>query len=161
MDEAEIRRKRLQAYLDQKLGGVEAELARRIKRSPSQTSDMLAGRKAFGAKMARYVEKQLGMERYHLDHDDSAVAVPPTPTAALERSQEIGDVEISKSALELIRAWNALPLNERMAIKRKVELAALRYSEPVPDENLAGLAAPGTPTAELVAKKKVRSPGTQ
>jgi hypothetical protein len=89
MDLQAIRRENLRAYMAAKLGGVEAELARCIGRSPSQTSDMLAGRKSFGEKVARDIEKKLQLEQGELDRDAtapfSAPAQAQTITATLER----------------------------------------------------------------------------
>ncbi len=79
MDEttlASIRRRNFRALIDAGLHGSQAEIARRVKRPGSQIGDMLAGRKAFGEKVARSLEERLGIPRGILDADQvhSAVA---------------------------------------------------------------------------------------
>lgn len=155
-------------------GGNQSALARAVNK-------MLPKEEQITAQAIQYLQKRTGKpaRKSGLTHIIAQVAGlnPPginggelraTSPPVLERSQEIDDVELSKAALELIRAWNALPLNERMVIKRRVESAALRYLDPVPDEQLTDLAAPGTPTAEKAktppdkpkSGKKTRQPGT-
>lgn len=45
----------------------DAELARRVKRSPQQVSAWMNGRRPIGEKLARYIEEQLGLARFYLD----------------------------------------------------------------------------------------------
>lgn len=73
----EIRRGNLAAYCDRECGGNQAELARRAQRKPNQIADMLAGRKAFGEKVAREIERNLGMPPNQLDHQTQALAAAP------------------------------------------------------------------------------------
>lgn len=49
----EIRRARLREAIDRWCDGNQAEFARKVRRAPSQISDMLSGSKSFGAKVAR------------------------------------------------------------------------------------------------------------
>lgn len=60
MEISDIRRRRLQEAVDKWFGGNVAALGRAVSRPGTQISDMLAGRKAFGEKVARAIEKSLG-----------------------------------------------------------------------------------------------------
>lgn len=92
-------------------------------------------------------------------------------TADDQLSDEAGVAmaDIRREGLELLRAWQKLPENERDEFKRRVEVAAMKYSRRVNDERLDHLAAPGTKAASRAgkaarkapAKAKARTPGTQ
>lgn len=47
--------------------GTAAELARALERSPQQINDMLAGKKSFGPRIARYIEEKLNLGKGFLD----------------------------------------------------------------------------------------------
>lgn len=68
--ETDHRLQRLLHYLSTECGDNRNELARRIGRSPSQTNDMLNGRKSFGEKIARSIEDRLGKPHGWLDLPD-------------------------------------------------------------------------------------------
>lgn len=77
MEIQDLRRKNLRDYLQVDCENNAAELARRIKRSPSQVNDLLAGRKSFGEKFARIIEPLIGkspgwLDAEHSTEDDSA-----------------------------------------------------------------------------------------
>lgn len=111
--EAATRRVRLAAYAA-KEGISEAELARRIGRSPSQTSDMLAARKSFGEKIARSIEVKLGLPRLWLDSTDGA-APPASPAAA---------PELSPLESRLLDAFKVLLPEQRERLVGEVEATA-------------------------------------
>lgn len=73
MDIQDVRRRNLRAFMDRECGGVQAELARRIGLSPSQTADTLSGRKSFGEKVARQIEETAGLRPFALDIDDGGI----------------------------------------------------------------------------------------
>jgi hypothetical protein len=86
--------------------------------------------------------------------------------SAVELAQEVAGMELTRDAIALVRAWMALPENEREDFKRKIETASLRYRARVPDERLSHLAAPNSATARKQAERakprtKKRTPGTQ
>lgn len=84
-----------------------------------------------------------------LDGDSRARNVQPEPPReAHTYAQEVPVVEITRGTAELIRAWEALPENERMRFKREIVAKAAIYRDYVPDGRLGHLAAP---TAEGVA----------
>jgi hypothetical protein len=66
MEIAEIRRKALEAIVER--DGL-ACIARKTGKPDRQINDMLAGRKAFGEKVARQIEAALGLQKYWLDTD--------------------------------------------------------------------------------------------
>jgi hypothetical protein len=115
-DLAYRRRTALRAYLHKECGGVEAELARRIGRSPSQVADMLAEppRKSFGEKIARDIEKRLRLPPGQLDqgaqsmHLYKATALAPGVRETLERLRamlQIAPPDDRKPAMSMIESW--------------------------------------------------------
>lgn len=67
----DLRRANLLAYCRRECGGNQADLARRANRKPNQISDMLAGRKSFGEKVAREIEANLGLQPGAFDRPES------------------------------------------------------------------------------------------
>jgi hypothetical protein len=63
-----------------------------------------------------------------------------TSAPALELASEIDGMELTKDALAVVRAWMALPENEREDFKQKIETASLRHRKSVPDEHLKHMA---------------------
>lgn len=53
-DPQQHRRSALRRWMDTHVGGNASALARRLGRSPAQINDVLAGRKSFGEKFARF-----------------------------------------------------------------------------------------------------------
>lgn len=74
---------------------------------------------------------------------------------------KVNGMELTQEALEVAKAFMELPGNERERFKRDIQVAALRYQRHVPDEKLAHLAAPDSPTAKRLGTKRKVSPGTQ
>lgn len=61
--------------------------------------------------------------------------------------------QMSKQELDLIRNFRALPERDRNDYQRRIEVLALAYKEPVPDEKLSGWAAkPHKKTSKQAAK---------
>lgn len=60
----------------------------------------------------------------------------------------------SSQAIELMRNWSALPENERMQYFRRIEVMALAYREPVPDEKLSPDVRRGAPRHKVKARLK-------
>jgi hypothetical protein len=108
MDESDQdgRRRRLRAWMNQHCNGVEAELARRVGKSPTQISDTLAGRKPFGEKLARSIEAKLKMPRKALDSDG-----PPT-------------TELSSPGAALLTLWRRLTKRQQAALFEQIEATA-------------------------------------
>lgn len=74
VEQAAIRRANLRRYVDEKLDGNVSELNRRYREGkgvPSYFNDLLAGRKSFGEKVARAIEKALDLAAGQLDVKDS------------------------------------------------------------------------------------------
>lgn len=67
MDIHGIRRLNLAALIKSDFGGNVSAFARRIDRKPSQILDVMAERKGFGEKLARYIEEKLGLTQQILD----------------------------------------------------------------------------------------------
>jgi hypothetical protein len=79
MDIAVTRRSNLKAYVISALADNNSELARLTRRVPSFFNDLFAGRKSFGEKLARKLEKQLGLPHMSLDEPSDAEAAGPSP----------------------------------------------------------------------------------
>lgn len=84
---ADIRRSNLQALVD--THGLTA-VSKRVKRSPTQISDMLAGRKSFGEKVARAIEHQWDASRAPLWLD---VDLSEDSTGQLNKEDNVFPVE--------------------------------------------------------------------
>lgn len=69
---------------------------------------------------------------------------PARLVAPAEREDDMGDatMDMRREAAELLRAWYALPENERDDFKRRIEVASLRHRRKVPDRDVEHLAAP-------------------
>lgn len=72
MNIVEIRIKNLQRLLNDKAGGNQTELGRLIGKRQSYVSDLLAGKKSFGEKVARDIEGGLGLGPGWLDRESKA-----------------------------------------------------------------------------------------
>lgn len=141
MTEADTRRERLKAYISQESIS-EAEVARRIGRSPSQVSDMLAGRKAFGEKIAREIERKLDLYRGFLD--DLPALSPTDLLPTQRRALDLHD-RLRHSGREL---W--------FAIGELIAEAPAKAPAKAPKESREIL--PAVPTTSLPrGSKKVRS----
>jgi len=67
MDIHGVRRLNLTALINRDFSGNVSAFARRIDRKPSQILDVMAERKGFGEKLARYIEEQLNLTPHVLD----------------------------------------------------------------------------------------------
>ena len=105
-DLVEMRRSRLRLAADRWFGGSQARLAKAANRLPQQISDMMAGRKSFGEKVARAIETELSGDPCHM------------PQGWLDgRGEETvgpADAPVSDSGTprnyELVRARGTVPL---------------------------------------------------
>lgn len=123
------------------------ELSERTGRvlSASRISNYEQGTRLCKPQQAAILAPHLGVTASHLQCLDA-------------RGEE--DDEMSPEAKRLLRGWEALPENERMAYLRRIETLALAYRDPVPDENLAHRAAPTAKVGKrLTGKKPSRKPG--
>lgn len=100
MDLKQIRLLNLDRYLKHECGGNAAELARRIKRSPSQVNDLFAGRKSFGEKLARAIENEIGAVSGCLD---LPAEKKQSATATLSLSANLSEIGLSPGAAQLVR----------------------------------------------------------
>lgn len=82
-EDAAIRLENLRRILNERRPAVTgAELARRMGVQRSYTSELLAGRKSFGEKVARTIEAALDLPRGWLDNATDEEPVPSKPPAA-------------------------------------------------------------------------------
>lgn len=95
----DTRRARLQAYMDAKCGGSQAELAQRLGISPGRVSQILKPGGAYGEKIARRHEKKLRLGPGYLDRED-----PPGAGAMGEPSA----LYLTEDQRELLRLYAPL-----------------------------------------------------
>lgn len=118
---AELRRARLLTYIKRnpEYGNVNA-FATGIGKSPSQIADMLAGRKAFGEKVAREIERLTGMPTGSLDRFEEQEGPDAEPEHVGEAAAAIAKLTPKRpspaEAIELLRdAMSSLTDVERLA----------------------------------------------
>lgn len=87
--------------------------------SASRLSNYEQGIRTLGIKEALALGKILGVNASHLLCIDGE------------------DGEMTQQEAELLRNYRALPENERGAYARRIEVLAMAYKEPVPDEKLS------------------------
>ena len=113
---AEIRRRRLA----QLVGDNQAAFAARIERTAPFVNSLLKDqRKSFGEKLARDLEKRLGLGVGWLDSDEYGTT-PPTPAKVTERAQLWG-FEITAEGAQVAREWQKLEPDVRLLIQSLIE----------------------------------------
>lgn len=65
----EVRRRALQAVIDQRFGGVQSRFGIAVGRQSDYISRLLAGKKQLGERLARDIERALGLELGYLDRE--------------------------------------------------------------------------------------------
>ena len=96
--------------LSQRLGGV---------LSKSRLSNYEQGARMIGPQEALAIAPILGVQPAHL------------------LCVDVEEGEMTAQEMELLRNFRALPENDRAAYSRRIEVLALAYREPVPDEKLS------------------------
>ena len=96
--------------LSQRLGGV---------LSKSRLSNYEQGARMIGPQEALAIAPILGVQPAHL------------------LCVDVEEGEMTAQEMELLRNFRALPENDRVAYSRRIEVLALAYREPVPDEKLS------------------------
>lgn len=81
MDIQSVRRSNLRRAIEDLEHGNMTALAERAKKSPTQISDMLSGRKAFGEKVARAIERALDLPSGWMDQPHGIVHIGAATTA--------------------------------------------------------------------------------
>lgn len=152
-----------------------AELARRTGSTRGAVSHWYSGRSEPEGQRLVLAAEALGVRAKWLATGDGERYVePPQPARADTRviemvagplprfegedEEEIATMEMRRNAAELVRAWMALPENERDDFKRQIEVASLRYRRKVPDRKVEHLAAPTAPSRSGKPLQKRRKP---
>jgi len=104
--------------------------------SPSRISNYEQGTRGLKQREANVLARVLGVEPAYL----LCVDVEDDDMTPLER--------------ELLRNFRALPEKDRIAYARRIEVLALAYREPVPDENLPLLIRQGAPKSKKPSKQR-------
>lgn len=58
---------------------------------------------------------------------------------------DVGEAEMTQQEIELLRNYRALPERDRAEYSRRIEVLAMAYKEPVPDERLSTMVRKGAP----------------
>lgn len=145
-----------------------SEFARRIVMSRSNASHWANGRaKNISAELMEKGALELGVNVAWLMRGEGPrsgplPAVGESPSRYdLERTTEVEGVELTKAAIEVAKAFMALPENMRDDYKRKIETEALKHRSRILDADLGHLAAPQKETINDDKGKKKPSGGTQ
>lgn len=120
--------KRLRSAREQK-GLTLAELSKRVGGllSPSRLSNYEQGTRMIGTNEALALHSILGVQPSHL------------------LCVDIEGDEMTPQELELLRNYRALPERDRCDYSRRIEVLAMAYREPVPDERLSPSVRAGKP----------------
>lgn len=73
MDREEHRRQRLKSLIDSKYSGIQRNLINQFGLNSGEMSRILSGKKAFGERKARNLERIIGLQSGWLDHEDIAL----------------------------------------------------------------------------------------
>lgn len=84
MDPKEIRRIRLQKCIDEKFDGRQVNFIDHTSENQGEISAMLSGKKSFGEKKARSLEKKLGLDAGWLDQEQHAQATSGTSKGVID-----------------------------------------------------------------------------
>lgn len=117
MTNPDIRRQRLRQWIDAKHGGNITAFADSIGRKQPQISDVLAGAKSFGEKLARRIEDKAGMPKRYLDGPD----VTGQLTALYH------GVKLTRSGALLGAEWEKLPIDLRADFEEKILAAVAKH----------------------------------
>jgi hypothetical protein len=111
-DVQSARRRAVQKLIDERWAGNASAFARAAKKPQSQIADMLRGEKSFGEKVARSIEKNLGLADGALDLPAAGRAPPADPSP------------LSPGALVIARLWDQLPTPAQECVAQIVDLFA-------------------------------------
>ena len=142
MEIADIRRKVLAAIVER--DGL-ASVAKRVEKPDSQINDMLAGRKSFGEKVARAIEKKYApdLPPGWLDKDDAPKSMscsaseqpnPPCVDANLNKSTEFlagntTTVAFSKDEQELVKGYRLASPREKRSMLHTAQIVIEDFSK--------------------------------
>lgn len=116
----ELRRSRLRQWIVDQFAGNASEFARFVKRTQPQIQDMLDGRKSFGEKVARSIEKAARMPPGHLD--DVRIANEVREPAALYHG-----VMLTRAGALLGAEWEKLQLSDRIEVEQDIQARVARH----------------------------------
>lgn len=113
MDIQAVRRQRLREWIKDNHKSVVLQFAQTVGKPQSQMADMLDGRKSFGEKVARQLEKLARMPPLWLDMDPTGGGVRE-PTAAYH------GIQLTRAGALLAAEWEKLDLADRVEIETMV-----------------------------------------
>lgn len=106
---ADTRRARLREYIETVCDGNAAEVSRRSGKSPSQINDTLSGRKSFGEKVARNLEKELGLPELWFDQSDAQENTVAAVLSQIAPILEHAPDSIRQAVLDLVLKYEHNP----------------------------------------------------
>jgi len=110
----QVRRNRLRQWIDDKFDGVASRFAASVGKSQPQIQDMLSGRKSFGERIARDLERRGQMGKGWLDAESGPVVA--------DRAAATHSWSISPSAeeAEVGREWGKLEEPQRSCVREQI-----------------------------------------
>lgn len=124
--EAEARRANLRRLVQDRAGGNVTRFGALVGKQQSYISDLLAGRKAFGEKVARQIEAKLALKRGWLDAPANQPAPPDPPPAIAEHPARFTGALTPKQSVMIL-------LMESLTAQQQDEL--IRHAQERADEN--------------------------
>lgn len=124
----EVRRKALNHVIKQEHSGNRSAFARRADKPAAQIADMLAGRKKFGEKIARQIERRAGLAKGLLDIDPDS----PQGVHAVREAMTAYGLPITPDEAAHGRAWGKLRAPIRELLQQLVDVLVSEQDHPKP-----------------------------
>jgi hypothetical protein len=128
MENQDIRRSRLKQWIADNFAGNVSQFAKFVKKRQPQIADMLDGRKAFGEKVARSLEKLAGMPPNYLDDTYRAMEVRE-PTSLYH------GILITRAGARVGAEWDRLDVADRIEMEQEI---ARRVGKKIRDQRPPG-----------------------
>jgi len=128
MNISDVRRQAFRRLIDEAYGGVARQLALACKKPEGQINDMLSSppRKSFGEKIAREIERNLGLPGLHLDQTTEAEERPPT-LLRLGQPTAIYKPDTIAQVVEIMRTMEANEQLEVLGAARVIQFESRRH----------------------------------
>lgn len=113
MDIQELRRERLREWIRLNYDSVVMRFCQAVGKAQSQMADMLDGRKSFGEKVARDLEKLAHMPPLYLDTDPGSYAVR-------EPTMGYHGIQLTRAGALLAAEWEKLDISDRVEMESEI-----------------------------------------
>ena len=136
MEIAEVRRRRLRAWIAEKFGGKALRFAKSIDRPQPQIAEILRGKRPFGEKIARALEDEAKMPPGWLDREDGSA----------EQKLLYHGIALTRAGAQLGAEWEKLDLGDRIEVEEDIRQRVQRKI--VEERRRAAVAASAVPPKE-------------